>query len=215
MCDMAYAFLKRQIMVNELPPGSDIDERNLATRLGISRTPVREAVLRLRDEGFIQIRPRRGIRVLPIAVSDMREIYEILTALETSAVARLADRRPPRLELKVLDVAVQDMRRALKSKNHERLIDADERFHRGLLELCGNKRLMEAGIRYRDQIRRAHFVALRLRGAAADPVEMHGKLVDLIATGKVDEARANHLAQRIAAQAELMEEIERAGLTVL
>ena len=215
MCEMAYAFVKRQIMVNELSPGSDIDERAVAAKLGISRTPVREAVLRLQGEGFVQVRPRRGIRVLPIAVEDMREIYEILTALETLAVERLAERQPPRSELKPLDLAVQDMRRALKSKDHERLIDADERFHRGLLELCGNKRVTQAGIKYREQIRRAHFVALRIRGAAAEPVEMHAKLIDLIAAGKVDDARANHRAQRIAAQEELMEEIERTGLTVL
>jgi len=215
MCEVAYAFLKRQIMVNELPPGSDIDERAVAARLGTSRTPVREAVLRLQGEGFVQVRPRRGIRVVPIAVSDMREIYEVLTALETLAVERLAARQPPRATLKPLDVAVQDMRRALRSKDHERLIDADERFHRGLLELCGNRRVTQAGIRYREQIRRAHFVALRLRGAAPEPVEMHAKLVDLIAAGKVDEACANHRSQRGAAQAELMEQIERTGLTAL
>ena len=95
----AYGAIKRQILDNEMPAGFQALEHELAARLGMSRTPVREALIRLEREGLIEIVPRKGMRVVPISTEDMREIYEVITALEARAAERLAERRPSRDDL--------------------------------------------------------------------------------------------------------------------
>ena len=80
--DQAYRALKQKILENQLPPGTQLLELEAAALLNMSRTPVREAMVLLGQEGLIAIRPRHGMRVLPISPDDMKEIYEILTALE-------------------------------------------------------------------------------------------------------------------------------------
>ena len=83
--EMAYSTLKAMIMDNKLQPAASYLESELAEQLGISRTPTREAMLQLERDGFVEVRPRHGMRVLPISATDMREIYEILTELEPLA----------------------------------------------------------------------------------------------------------------------------------
>ena len=89
----AYALLKDQIIDNRLPPGSQKLEEELALQLGMSRTPVREAIIRLEREGFVEVVPRRGVRVRALTKRDVREITEVLTCLESQAAERLAGRR--------------------------------------------------------------------------------------------------------------------------
>ena len=90
--DKAYGELKADILANRLPPGFQAPEPEFATRLGMSRTPVREALLRLQSDGLVELVPRRGARVLPISVDDMREIYQLLISLESDAAYELAAR---------------------------------------------------------------------------------------------------------------------------
>ena len=86
----AYDRLKAEILLGRMPPGFQAPEPEIALRLGMSRTPVREALIRLEAEGLVQLIPRRGARVLPVRAEDMREIYAILTALEPEAAAALS-----------------------------------------------------------------------------------------------------------------------------
>jgi DNA-binding GntR family transcriptional regulator len=88
--DRAYTEVRRRIIENEMPAGSVVLEQDLAQELGMSRTPVREAMIHLAKEGLVEVRPRHGFRVLPISAKDMVDIYEILTALESTAAATLA-----------------------------------------------------------------------------------------------------------------------------
>ena len=81
----AYRVLRRRILDNEMPPNAQYLEQELANALGMSRTPVREALIRLSEERLVEIRPRHGARVLPVSVDDMREIYEMMTELEALA----------------------------------------------------------------------------------------------------------------------------------
>ena len=78
----AYEQIRRRILDNVWPPGHRALEQEVALELGMSRTPVREALLQLQNEGLVEVIPRHGVRVLPVSPTDMREIYEILTALE-------------------------------------------------------------------------------------------------------------------------------------
>ena len=88
--ERAYRALKDLILSNELPAGSQLLEQEAALRLGMSRTPVREAMIRLEQDGVVEIRPRHGMRVLPVSAADMREIYDVLTSLEATAAEMVA-----------------------------------------------------------------------------------------------------------------------------
>ncbi|MEP6906949.1 MAG: GntR family transcriptional regulator [Pseudoxanthomonas sp.] len=208
----AYALLKSRITSGELAGGAEIDDRLIAAELGSSRTPVREGLLRLQSEGLVNIIPRHAIRVAPISIDDMAHIYELLTALEVFAVELIARRKPASSELGVLHEAVAAMRRGPTSVEPKAWIDADERFHRGLLSLSNNPRIAEVGISYRDRGLRGHVIALRLRPHRENSIRAHAELVEALIQGRVALARRNHQQQRERAGTELIESLTRAGL---
>ena len=111
--DRATSELRQMIFSGELPPGSDHLETELAERLGMSRTPIREAALTLRAQGLVELRPRRGLRIAPVRAQDMRDIYDILTELESLAAARAAEAAYSREDLATLAAAIKDMDKAL------------------------------------------------------------------------------------------------------
>src|SRR6185295_19478301 len=92
LVDDAYAALKAAIRQNEFPPGYQGSEQEIATRLGMSRTPVHEAVIRLQEEGLVRVLSRRGVGVCVLSVADMREIYDVIIALESTAAELLAEK---------------------------------------------------------------------------------------------------------------------------
>ncbi|HTU01607.1 MAG TPA: FCD domain-containing protein, partial [Candidatus Sulfotelmatobacter sp.] len=103
----------------------------------------------------------------------------------------------------------------LKADDFSVWIEADERFHRALLRLSGNRRLAELGVSYRDRVQRAHVVALKLRARPTKFVEGHADLVELIRRGDVAAARERHYAEWVRAGEELMAAIARCGLKCL
>jgi DNA-binding GntR family transcriptional regulator len=163
----------------------------------------------------VEVVPRRGIRVRPLFLEDIRELFDILTAVETLAVGLLTARRPTAEELQPLMEAVKDMKAGLKGDDFAVWIEADERFHRTLFRLCGNRRLAAAGMSYRDQVQRAHVVALKLRARPTKSVEGHAELVELIRRGDVEAARQRHYVDWVRAGAELTAAITACGLKCL
>jgi hypothetical protein len=116
LVDAAYRADPPRILDNVWPPGHRALEQEVALALGMSRTPVREALMRLQAEGLVEVIPRHGMRVLPVSPADMQEIYQILTALECMAAELLASRRPTAAELKPLVDATAAMDRALQAR---------------------------------------------------------------------------------------------------
>lgn len=203
--DEAYEAVKRRILDNEYPPGFQILEQALALQLGLSRTPVREALLRLQAEGLVEIVPRHGMRVLPLSIADMQEIYDVLTSLEPMAVLLVARRKPLREELAPLEEAVRDMERALRADDRERWAEADERFHWHLLALCGNKRLAGMVMTCWDQAHRARMFTLRLRPKPAASTREHRAVLDAIRRGDAAGASEIYRAHRERGGRELIE----------
>ena len=114
LVDEAYEQIRRRILDNLWPPGHRALEQEVALALGMSRTPVREALMRLQNEGLVEVIPRHGMRVLPVSPTDMREIYQILTALECMAAELLA-LRARRHEKPLVD-ATKAMDKALRPR---------------------------------------------------------------------------------------------------
>ena len=211
----AYDWLKGEIMADRLAAGQTIDDREIAADLGLSRTPVREAIQLLRVEGFVEVMPRKGTRVAHITLADLREVYQAITALEVESVVLAATRKPDESELAPLRKAVADMRDARPGPDPTRWIKCDERFHRGLLTLSGNRRIEQVGLGLRDYAQRAHIVASRLRPIPVASEQSHGELIDLIAAGKVETARKRHAEQRRTGEVALIGAMERAGIRAL
>ncbi len=195
----AYRQIKERILNNVYPPGFQSLEMDLARELGMSRTPVREALILLANEGLIEVIPRRGMRVVPLSQADMTEIYQVLTALETMAVELTARRLPSEEELAPMREALEDMDRALEADALEDWAEADERYHRSILELCNNERLATMAGTVMDQGRRARMITLRLRPKPWQSNIEHRAVYDAIRSGDSETARDVHHRHRLRA----------------
>lgn len=207
--DLAYARLKREILENRMAPGYQAPEPEIAERLGMSRTPVREALIRLRAEGLVELIPRRGARVLPVAPADMAEIYEILKALEPEAAAGLARRGLAPAEAELLEAPTAEMERAVAAGDLDAWAAADDRFHRNLLDLSPNRRLAAVITRLLDQAHRARMVTLRQRSRPERSTAEHRAILTAILAGDADRARTLFRAHRERADAELIAILEQ------
>ncbi len=179
----AYERLKHDIRQNILPPGFQRTEPEYAERLGMSRTPVREALIRLEADGLVKLIPRRGARVLPVSARDMEDIYEILTALEPAAAASLAKSRPDAEALSPLREAYVAMKQALDAEDLDAWAEADDLFHRILLEMHGNERLLGFVQNLYDQAHRARIITLRLREWPVKSTQEHEQILLALEAG--------------------------------
>jgi DNA-binding GntR family transcriptional regulator len=179
----------------------------------MSRTPVREALIRLANEGLVEIVPRHGMRVLPVSAADMREIYDILTALEAMAAELVARRKPAAADIAPLEKASRDMERALKRDDLDAWAEADERYHRMLIELCGNMRLAAVVHNYWDRAHRARMVTLRLRPKPVSSTREHLAVLEAIRRGDGVGARELHREHRNRGSRELTEILQRYRLS--
>ena len=211
----AYGQLKEEIRSNRFPPGGTLTEPEIAIRLGMSRTPVREALIRLESEGLVQLIPRRGAKILPIRADDMREIYEILTALEPEAAANLASRNLATDVILPLDQATSDMEEALDKNDLDQWAEADDRFHQLLLEINGNHRLIGFVSSLYDQAHRARMVTLRLRKWPVKSTEEHRQIVEYLRVGNAELVWETFRKHRMRAMDELLGILESYKLSHL
>jgi DNA-binding GntR family transcriptional regulator len=186
--ETVYRGVKNWILDNTFPPGFQILEQDLAALFMVSRTPVREALVRLESDGLVDVVPRHGMRVLPLKLSDMKEIYEILSSPEPKAAELVAQRRLGPSALEPLDRAAGDMATALERDDLDAWADADARFHLTLIGLCGNRRLATMVLNCWDQVHRARSMTLRLRPKPVDSTREHLAIVAAIKAGEAAEA---------------------------
>jgi len=217
LTDAAYDELKGLILHGTITPNAQIDEKAAAARLGMSRTPVREALLRLQNEGLVDIERGRGIVVRALSSTDMREIYQAVTGMEVMAVYLLTAARPSGDTLQPLLIALDRMDAATRQGDQENWGEADEAFHRGLLKLCGNSRISRVGLQFRDVAQRAHLVAMRLQPAEylAGSAAKHRALAELVLAGDPDKAAGEHFQQRRRGEEMLISAVEKYRLIAL
>lgn len=215
--DNAYGTIKSWIQTGEIPPGGQIDDVEIAARLGMSRTPVREALLRLQNEGFVSIERGQGIRVLALSSKEMRDIYQVISGLEIIAVSLLARRQPSSEQIEPLFRTTREMRQALAEDDVKKWGMADEEFHRELFRLSGNRKLCEVGCQMRDYVLRAHMVALRLQTNEYRTVstDQHEDLLRTILSRSDQVAAETHLRQRQRGEDALIDVVERFNISTL
>ena len=210
----AYRALKEAVRDNTLPPGYQGSEQDLAQRLGMSRTPVHEAVIRLQEEGLVRVLPRRGVVVCAISPEDIREIYDVIIALEATAAELLAGKpEAERLSAATeLETANREMQAALDADDLALWAKADERFHGLLVERCGNKRLARLLATILDQSHRARMLTLRLRPKPLGSVSEHRQIVEAIRQGDGSLARERTKQHRMAARDLIVPLLARYGM---
>lgn len=135
---LAYESIKQYILDGRLNEDSRLTEESLANQLGISKSPVREALNRLETEGLIRIEPRRGAYLRGFAIKDIDELYDLREALETHVVHTAAIDAALLAELRQ---SIRRMREYLKDNDKRRYIDEDIHFHGTLANATGNERL--------------------------------------------------------------------------
>jgi DNA-binding GntR family transcriptional regulator len=186
LADQAYLAIRHLIVTLELPPGAAIKEPELTARLGIGRTPVREALRRLALERLVAVFPRRGMEVTTVDVRDLARLCEVRAVLEPEA-ARLASDRATRAdldEIHALHHELDDRRR----RDDRSLIVLDERIHRAIYRATHNLLLEETLDWYYTHALRIWMLALDRTNELQDAVIEHRRLLEAIAHGNGDRA---------------------------
>lgn len=214
MVDAAYAALKQAILDSSFAPGYHASEQEIALRLGMSRTPVHEAVIRLQEDGLVRVLSRRGVLICALAPEDMREIYDVIIAVEGRAAELLASLPDPERKAVVADLArdTQDMAQAWKEGDLPAWGHADARFHRALVERAGNGRMIRIIQTINDQSHRARMLTLKLRRELEASVTEHRAIIDAIQAGDPAKALACVHDHRVRARDELLPLLESFGL---
>lgn len=155
--DIVFEFLRDAILTGKLKPGERLMEIALAERLGVSRTPVREAMKKLEQENFIEMVPRKGAYVADINAKDMLDVLEIRALLEGFASA-LASTRMSEKELKELEKFVEKFEKAILLEDKDSLIEIDNKFHDLIYRSTRNNKLTDLIKGLQDQFHRFRII---------------------------------------------------------
>ena len=184
--ERVYERLKLLMSEGRLRPGSNLDLNALAGEIGISRTPLRDALIRLEAEGFAEILPRRGVRIAELTLGRIRDIYEMLGALESAALRSVAVRITPGVVARMAELDAE-MGRALDVFDFGRLYDANLAFHDAWLDLSENaemvRRIRILKQRLYDFPRQQGFVPEWERTS----IDEHEVMVGLLREGRIPE----------------------------
>jgi DNA-binding GntR family transcriptional regulator len=198
LTELAYRKIKSAILDGALPPSLLASEQQIATRLAMSRTPVHQAIVRLVEEGWIELLPRRGVQISPISAADMHDVYEALLALEVAAVGRLAGRgfveNDPTIA--ALEQACDDAEAALERGDLPAWSTADARFHTLLVDSSGNRHLARLTRSVSEQAQRARQLTLKLRPRPSSSNADHRAILEALKAGDQDLARERMRAHR-------------------
>ena len=180
--------LRDAIKKGILEPGERLMEVQVADELGISRTPVREAIRKLEQEGYVIMMPRRGTYVADISESDVKEIFEIRSALEALATG-LAARRIEQDELEMLQGYLLEIENYIHEKDIEKIVETDIKFHGLLYQVSRNERLVAIISNLKEQLARFRTLSMSYPGRLQETLEEHSEMVEAIANGDVSAAR--------------------------
>jgi GntR family transcriptional regulator, rspAB operon transcriptional repressor len=181
-----HAKLRHELVTLRLPPATRLSENELALRFGTSRAPVREALIRLADEGFIDILPQRGSFVSRISIGAMRRARFVREAIEISVVRQAATDGLSKAVRSDIDRAIADQIAA--RDDAEKFTLADDRFHRSLVEGIGISQLWSVLEREKAQFDRVRFLSLPHTTPVEVLVEQHKAIVSAIDARKPDAA---------------------------
>ena len=195
LSEITYERIKEAIRNGELEPGQPLSETKLSKMLGISRTPVREAIQQLAQEGLVQIIPGRAITVASLSVQEVMNVVHVRSILEPE-VARLAAASISPDNLENLRTVIQEMEETVDNENRATWAKADNRFHEILSGACPNKLLGEMVIQVRNRISYLSTDTQTNHNRLLTCTQEHRRVADAIIAGDpqaAEEAMRDHI----------------------
>jgi DNA-binding GntR family transcriptional regulator len=208
LADKAYKALKKDIIQCSLEPGQQIVQSQLSETYGIGATPLREALQRLAQEGFVRAVPRFGYIVIPVTLRDVREIFELRAVIE-SAAARLAAERGSDRELEKLEANAKFSYVYGDKESYSHFLSQNVEFHRSVAVAAGNRRMVDVLSALLEEMTRIFHLGLDLRDSAAEMREEHIELTDALSDRDPDRAEQIVRDQIDASQQRILEALTR------
>ncbi len=187
--EIVFTTMREAIINGDFKPGQRLMEVQLAEQMGVSRTPVREAIRKLELEGLVVMVPRKGAYVAGLSSEDVKEVLEIRAVLEGLA-ASLAAKNASAADIEQLQEIVEKFKVAAEEKDVVKLINFDSDFHDVMYRASKNKKLIQLISALREQVQRfrvAYFTKIR---STQTLIEEHKDLVSSIVNNEPDRARA-------------------------
>lgn len=186
--EIVYEELKQQILIGAIAPGTRMMEVELAEDMGVSRTPVREAIRKLEKEGLVIIEPRRGAYASDISIKDMLDVLEVRQDLEGMA-ASMAARKVTEDEKLAFSQANNDYKEAVKKGNTEEIIKCDEKFHQLIVSYSGNKVLMQLLSQVQELALRFRYIYYNDFSRYVNMPMEHEEIEQAILSGDIEKAK--------------------------
>jgi DNA-binding GntR family transcriptional regulator len=186
--EMVYESLREAIVKQDLKPGERLMETELADDMGVSRTPVREAIRKLELEGYVVMIPRKGAFVAGLSIKDINEVFEIRGALEALA-AGLSASRATNDEIEEMERHLLEEASLWESSDLLKTIDIDTRFHELIYRASRNVRLLEMIMDLREQVQRFRTTTLAVPGRMKFALDEHRRVIEAIASRNVQQAQ--------------------------
>ncbi|PKM94826.1 MAG: GntR family transcriptional regulator [Firmicutes bacterium HGW-Firmicutes-1] len=205
--DVVFNTLREAILKGELVPGERLMEKTLSDRMGVSRTPIREAIRKLELEGLVLMVPRKGAEVAKITEKDITDLLEVRATLEALA-ARLACERMSEESIEKLIGLKNEFARAAKKKDVELIIKKDIEFHDAIFAATGNEKLIQIVSNLREQIYRFRVKYIQQMPDYQVLVNEHEEIVDSIINHnkqKAEEIVIRHIANQEKAVIEMLD----------
>jgi len=197
LAQIAYKALRHSILSFELQQSKTYNEMSISEELGLSRTPVREALLRLSSEGLITFLPRKGFIVTSYTQEEIEEIFELRLILESAVIRKIAT-KVSRNNLIELREHIELQRQAASENDYHGFMTSDRAFHETFFELAGNDRLIEIMNNFQDICHMIGICYLKVEGLYEIAIHHHEAILKGIETGDADRAETaitNHISQ--------------------
>ena len=186
--DVVFNTLRQAIITGEFAPGERLMEIALANRLGVSRTPVREAIRKLELEGLVVMIPRKGAEVAKITEKDLRDVLEVRSSLEELAAELAAEPMNDEVKEK-LEKALKEFEEAIESDDNAAIADSDVDFHDVIFEATGNARLIQIINNLREQMYRYRLEYVKDTEYHTVLLNEHRELAKAMVEGRKEDAR--------------------------
>lgn len=174
--------LRESIIRGDLSPGQKVSEPDLAGRLGISRTPIREAFRQLESEGFLTVSPRRGAVVSTMSSQEIEDFYEVKSLLEGYA-ARKAAPLATEKDIERLRKLNGQLAELARKEDIERYFKKNQEFHLGFISICPNRKIPEIWSNLTRLFIRYRMESLAAPGRLADSIDQHREIISALESG--------------------------------
>lgn len=177
--DKAYRTIQQNILTSKLKPGDFLSSRDLEKELGISKTPIREALIRLQEDGLLKIIPRKGIVIIGLPGRAIREMFEVRLVLESYA-AEMACENDNQAFCESLKQILNKQKRAIEEDDNELFVSLDTEFHQTIVGFLGNDRINDMLTSVKTQLRQVGIKSLTIHTNMDLAIKQHIKILEAL-----------------------------------